>query len=115
MQKLLASIVLMLAACGGSSKSSTTTQRPADEATVDPTVPSWLPQSCIAYHRAVVQAIDCQAVEQEKRDNIKNTFDAASISWKAEENADKARLAEIDATCTSSTESVRTDIAAKCI
>jgi hypothetical protein len=115
MKKLVASIVLMLAACGGSSKSSTATQRPADEVTVDPTVPSWLPPSCIAYHKAVVQAIDCQAVEQAKRDNIKNTFDATSVSWKGEPNADKAAVDEIGATCTTSTESVRADIADKCI
>jgi hypothetical protein len=115
MQKLLASIVLVVCACGGASKSSTGAQRPADEASVDPTVPSWLPPSCIAYHKAVVQAIDCQAVDQTKRDNIKNTFDATSVSWKAEQNADKARVDEIGATCTTSTESVRADIADKCI
>lgn len=114
MKTLFASILLVLAACGGSSKSSTPTQR-TSESTVDPTVPSWLPPSCIAYHRAVVQAIDCQAVEQSTRDRIKTTFDETSVSWKAEDQANAARVDEIGATCTTATDSVRADIADKCI
>lgn len=108
----------MLAACGGSSNSSTGAQRPTGgtgEATVDPTVPSWLPESCIAYHRAVVQAINCQAVDQGKRDQIQKTFDETSATWKAEENADTAKVNEYDATCTATTESVRADIGASCV
>ena len=114
MKTLLASILFVLAACGGSSKPSTTTQHSADS-TVDPTVPSWLPRSCVAYHKAVVQAIDCKAVEQSKRDRIETTFDETSVSWKAEENATTARVDEIGATCTTATDSVRADIADKCI
>lgn len=117
MTKLFASILLMFAACGGSN-SSTGAQHPAQdtaETTVDPTVPSWLPQSCIAYHKAVVQATNCQAVDQTKRDEIEKTFGTTSASWKAEQNADKAKLEEIGATCTTATESVRADLAAKCV
>jgi hypothetical protein len=113
MKTLLASILLVLAACGGSSKPATTPERSAD--TVDPTVPSWLPASCVAYHKAVVQAIDCQAVEQSKRDRIGATFDETSVSWKAEDNANATRVNEIGATCTTATDSVRADIADKCI
>src|SRR4051812_34512859 len=115
MKTLFASILLVVTACGGSPKSSSTTNQQSAESTVDPTVPSWLPPSCIAYHKAVVQAIDCKAVEQEKRDRIKTTFDQTSVSWKAEDNADKARVEQIGATCTTETESVRADIADKCI
>ena len=118
MTRLLASIVLMLAACGGSSKSSTTAQHPTGgtgEATVDPTVPSWVPESCIAYHRAVVQAINCQAVDQGKRDEIQRTFDATSATWKAEENADNAKVDQYSATCTATTETVRADIGTSCV
>jgi hypothetical protein len=97
-----------------SSKSSTPTQHSADS-TVDPTVPSWLPRSCVAYHKAVVQAIDCKAVEQNTRDRIQTTFDETSVSWKAEDNANAARVDEIGATCTTATDSVRADLADKCI
>jgi hypothetical protein len=115
MKQFLASI-LLLAACGGGPKRPTAQAHAGDtEPSVDPTVPSWLPQSCFAYHKAVVQAIDCQAVDQTKRDEIKNTFDAKSVSWKAEQHGDKARVDEIGATCTSATQSIRADIGEKCI
>ena len=115
MKILLASIVLTFAACGGSS--STAAQHPGSsgEARVDPTLPSWLPESCVAYHKAVVQAIDCQAVDQTKRDEIQKKFGEASEGWKAEQNADKAKVDEVAATCTTATASVRADLAEKCI
>ncbi|MGE0395790.1 MAG: hypothetical protein AB7T06_03605 [Kofleriaceae bacterium] len=114
MKTHFASILLLLIACGGSSKSSATTQ-PAGDTEPDPTVPSWLPPSCIAYHKAVVQAIDCQAVEQDTRDRIRTTFDETSVGWKTEDNANEARIDEIAATCSTATDSVRADIADKCI
>lgn len=114
MKILFASILFTLAACGGGSKSTQSPTGGAGEPTVDPTVPSWLPESCLAYHKAVVQALDCQAVEQSKRDEIRSTFDATSVSWKAEAEADKAKIDEIGATCVTATASVRTDIDEKC-
>ena len=86
----------------------------AGEPRVDPTVPSWLPE-CLAYHKAVVQAIDCQAVDPTKRDEIQKTFGEASASWKAETQADKAKVDEIGATCTTATDSVRSDLGQKCV
>jgi hypothetical protein len=118
MNKLLASILLTLAACGGSSKASTAPQHPVDsngEARVDPTVPSWLPQSCLAYHRAVVQAINCQAVDQTQRDQIQDAYGEKSTSWKAEQNANNVKVDEIGATCTTDTDSVRAAIGQKCV
>ena len=85
------------------------------EATVDPTVPSWLPESCLAYHKAVVQAIDCQAVDQAKRDEIQKKFADTSTSWKAEQHAENAKVDEIGATCTAAAASVRADLGNKCI
>lgn len=116
MKTLFASILLTLVACGGGgSKSSTAPSGGSDLPSVDPTLPSWLPESCNAYHKAVVQAIDCQAIDQAKRDEIKKTFGEASTSWKAEQNASDARIDEIGATCTTATESVRADIGQKCV
>lgn len=114
MKLVLASLVLMLG-CGGSSKSTESPTGGPGEPTVDPTVPSWLPESCIAYHKAVVQAINCEAVEQTKRDEIKATFDATSVSWKNEPSADRERVEEIGATCTETTASVRADIGESCV
>lgn len=117
MKMLLASILLTFTACAGSS-SSAPAQHPAPattEARVDPTVPSWLPQSCLAYHKAVVQAINCEAVDQTTRDEIQKAYGDKSSSWKAEQNADSARVDEIGATCTTATGTVRADIGQKCV
>ncbi len=83
--------------------------------TVDPTVPSWLPEPCLAYHKAVVQAIDCKAIDQGKREEIQKAYGDASASWKAEQNANDAKVAEIGATCTKATEAVRAEIGQKCV
>lgn len=117
MKTLLASMVLTFAACGGGSRS-TAAQHPADQsgdASVDPTLPSWLPQSCLAYHKAVVQAVDCQAVDQATRDGIQKKFADASESWKAEQAVDKTKVDEVAASCTAATASVRADLGEKCI
>jgi hypothetical protein len=100
---------------GGGSKPAESPTGGAGEPTVDPTVPSWLPESCIAYHKAVVQAINCEAVEQSKRDEIKQTFDATSVSWKQEPSGEQAQIDEIAASCVTTTESVRADIGERCI
>src|SRR4051812_25887520 len=102
MTKLLALSALLLAACGGRPKSTTpppqqtahqngetygdTTGGP-DQPSVDPTVPSWAPKSCLAYHKVTVEAMGCTAIEQSKRDAIQREYGAASQSWKAMENA----------------------------
>jgi hypothetical protein len=115
MKTLLVAILVTLAACGGSSTPSQHPTAPTEEARVDPTIPSWLPQSCVAYQKAVVQAINCQAVDQTKRDEIQKAYGEKSTSWKAEDNADSAKVNEIGATCRTATGSVRADIGEKCV
>lgn len=112
MHKLLVTFVLLIAACGSKSTATTSPTGGPGEPIVDPTVPSWAPPSCIAYHKAVVQALDCAALDQAKQDEIRAAYDAASESWKAEQDADAARIAEVGAACESSTESVQADSAA---
>lgn len=129
MTKLLIS-ALLLAACGGSPTStSTTPSQPvahqsgetygdttggANQPSVDPTLPSWAPKSCVAYHKVTVEAMGCTAIEQSKRDAIQQQYGAASQSWKAMENADQARIDEIAATCVRSSDAVHADIAGNC-
>ena len=109
-------LIAVLAACGGGPKRPTTTnQGEVGDAEVDPTVPSWTPQACKDYNKAVFQAIKCEAVEQAKRDEIKATYDAAAAGWKAEENADEAKVNEVAASCVQSTESVRATIGSLCV
>jgi hypothetical protein len=117
MTKLLATAALLFAACGGATRSSpqtaTTTSGGTDHA-VDPTVPSWTPKSCIAYHKVTIEALDCPAIEQSKRDQIERDYGEASQAWKREEDADKANVEQIALACERSSESVHAEIAGNC-
>jgi hypothetical protein len=114
MTKLLAMLLLSLAACGGSKPKDNSPVGGPGEPMIDPTVPSWAPASCTTYQKAVFQAINCDAMEKDKRDEIQTTYNSASESWKAEKDADAARIAEVDASCTSNAESVRASIGDLC-
>ncbi len=120
MNKLLTVVALLVAACGGKSPATTNHANGAPEASasnaseLDPTIPSWAPKSCVAYHKAAIEALDCDAIEQTKRDQIKQSYEAASVSWKAEENATPARIGEVDAACQASGDSVRAETVGHC-
>jgi len=125
MKNFLIACGLLLTACGGGAKPSTTPAATGENVTaaetggdgqpeVDPTVPSWAPKTCIAYHRAVVQAVDCEPLEQGKRDAIKTKYAGDSESWKTVE-ATAAKIEEIKAYCESQTASVRGDIGTHCV
>ncbi|MDQ3338750.1 MAG: hypothetical protein M4D80_26590 [Myxococcota bacterium] len=117
MIKLLV-LVVALAACGGSKKDSSdpgTGSGMSGQTGVDPTVPSWTPDSCKAYQKAVFQAVNCEKMEKAKRDEIQASYDTAAASWKAEQNATEAKIAEVGQSCTSSTESVRAAIGDLCV
>lgn len=113
MTKLLVVLVVALAACGGSKKDTSPVGGPGEPA-IDPTLPSWAPASCTAYQKAVFQAINCDAVDKGKRDEIQTAYNSASESWKVEGEADAAKIEEVNQTCTSSTESVRAAIGDQC-
>ena len=86
-----------------------------DEPSVDPTVPSWTPRSCLEYHKVVVEALDCDAIEQTKRDLIQEAYGAASKEWKAESDGTPARILQVAEACERSTASVQADSAGKCV
>ena len=114
MHKLLVVSALLLAGCGSKSKQDTSPTGGTGEPMVDPTLPSWAPKSCNAYHKAVVQALECEAIDQGKRDEIGAAFDSSSAAWKAETDASAARIEEIGGVCLTSSESVQAEIAGKC-
>ncbi len=116
MKHLILASILMVAACGGSkAKNTEVANGGMGSAAVDPTIPSWAPKSCVAYAEAVTQAIGCEDIEKAKRDAVEETYEGALASWKAEQNATAERIAEVDKSCTSSTESVKAEITGHCV
>ncbi len=118
MKNLLLVSALLLVACGGGSKSTKTAENAPTggpgEPAVDPTVPSWAPKSCIAYHKVVVQALECQAIEQGKRDSIKTKYDADAAAWQAMTDAEPGKIAEVGTACEGETTTVQAEITGKC-
>jgi hypothetical protein len=118
--KHLLCLVLGLAACGHSKSADTTNNLTAttppgpDDPSVDPTVPSWAPRSCVAYHKAVVQALACEPVAQARRDEIKAKYDADSDAWRAMHDAEPGKIQEVGLACTGATDSVRGEIVGTC-
>jgi hypothetical protein len=93
---------------------STTATASTTEPEVDPTLPSWAPKSCVAYHAAVVHAVDCQALPQAKRDEIKMKYEAANTSWHGMQNAQQTDIDSVGSTCTAENQSVRAEYSGKC-
>lgn len=119
MTALKIAFVLFVAACGGSKSNQSDTMGgggggSGDEATVDPTIPSWSPQSCVGYQKVVTQAIACDAMDQGERDQIQATYDQDSASWKAEQDATPERIAAVETDCTDKTAAIRTSLEGKC-
>ncbi len=118
MTALKIAFVLLVAACGGSKSNQPDTTMggagSADEAAVDPTIPSWSPKSCADYQKAVTQAIACDAMDQGERDQIQTTYDQDSTSWKAEQDATPERISAVETDCTDKTAAIRTALEGKC-
>jgi len=114
MSKLLVVSILLFAACGSKSNANTSPTGGPGEPLVDPTLPSWAPKTCVDYHKAVVQALDCDAIDQGKRDEIKAAYESSSTAWKAEGDASAARVDEIGTSCASTAASVRAESAGTC-
>jgi hypothetical protein len=103
-------LALGIAACGGGHAEPA---HPSDPA--DPTLPSWAPLSCAAYHKAVVQAGACMAIEQATRDSITTKYDAANTSWHALHDAPPGTIDQIQLLCVEDAKYVRAEIGDKCV
>ncbi|MBA3461838.1 MAG: hypothetical protein H0T46_17895 [Deltaproteobacteria bacterium] len=113
-------LVLALAACGSSKKSnSATTTTVAStgetEEVVDPTLPSWAPKSCNAYHTVVVKAVDCAELDQGMRDSIKAKYETQRTAWASLQNAEQAQIDQIGTECTEDTKAVQAQADGKCV
>ena len=85
-----------------------------DEPAVDPTLPSWAPRSCSAYHAEVVQAAACEEIAQATRDSIKRKYDTANDAWQAMHDAPPGELDAIKVICVEDAKSVHRERVGKC-
>jgi hypothetical protein len=74
---------------------------------VDPTLPSWVPHSCTAYHAAVVKLAECDAVAQEARNTVKTQYDTDNAKWQAMHDQAPDAIDAVRASCTTSMQSVK--------
>ncbi len=70
--------------------------------TPDPTLPSWAPPSCKAYHVSVVKLSGCTAVPQADRDAATAKYDADTKAWHDMTNAQQADLDRVGGECATS-------------
>ncbi len=73
----------------------------------DPTLPSWAPRECVAYHTAVVQLAECDAVSQESRNVVKTQYDTDDARWKAMHDQPPEQVEYVRDDCRAASESVQ--------
>ncbi|HET9990072.1 MAG TPA: hypothetical protein VFQ65_16190, partial [Kofleriaceae bacterium] len=96
------------------------TEQPTTVATsgdnaVDPTLPSWAPRSCKAYHTAVVNLTGCTQVAQDVRDRVSAKYAADNKAWHDMQNATQADLDQVKLSCGDEAASVKAQITNDCV
>jgi hypothetical protein len=117
--KTLIACVLFVTACSHDSKapaepSQRTTTAAAGDDAVDPTLPSWAPRSCKAYHAAVVNLTGCTQVAQDVRDRVSAKYDADNKAWHDMQNASQTDLDQVKLSCGDEAASVKAQITNDC-
>jgi hypothetical protein len=119
MKMLLACVLVSLAACSHDSSAvqqptMASSGTPGAEEAVDPTLPSWAPRSCKAYHAAVVHLAGCTQVAQDVRDRVSAKYDADNKAWHDMQNATQADLDQVKLSCGDEAASVRAQLTNDC-
>jgi hypothetical protein len=124
MKTLIASLLFAsVAACShhdaepatpGMMGSNTNEAATATDPEIDPTLPSWAPPSCRAYHTAVVKLAGCTEVAQDIRDKASAKYDADNKAWHDMKNAQQSDLDQVKASCTDQAASLKAQLTAPC-
>jgi hypothetical protein len=120
MMKLVAlALITAAAACQHDRPAQTTPAPPLTSTTmsgtptvdpfVDPTLPSWAPKSCAAYHAAVVRFVSCETDDAAKREAVRESYDSENKRWHDMMNVEQKAIDEVQTACAART----TDISAK--
>jgi len=121
MKTLIVISALLFGACSHHSNDATTPSAPSTAASdddsdpsVDPTLPSWAPRSCVRYHTAVVKLIGCEEVPQLTRDAAKVRYDADHAKWQAMQDQPQGAIEEVRQSCADDTKLVRGQLTERC-
>lgn len=110
--KTLLALALVLSACSHHSDAKSPS---GPTGMVDPTLPSWAPRSCAAYHVAVVEATECMEIDQGTRESIKTKYEAANTSWHDLHDTRQEVIDQISMLCTEDVKFVHEQGAGKCV
>ena len=80
---------------------------PTEDPMVDPTLPSWAPRSCVAYHTAVDRIVSCTAVDAAKRETIRQTYEAKHKAWQDMHDMPQGAIADVQTQCASDLDAVK--------
>jgi hypothetical protein len=105
---------LLRAACSRRARGSPSPCGPDRKDAVDPTLPSWAPHSCKAYHAAVIHLAGCTQVAQDVRDRVAAKYDADNKSWHDMQNATQADLDQVKLACGDEARSVKAQLTNDC-
>lgn len=119
MKTLIACVLFSLTACSHDSHAVQQPAQPTEasagaEESVDPTLPSWAPRSCKAYHAAVIHLAGCTQVAQDVRDKVAAKYDADNKAWHDMQNATQADLDQVKLTCGDEAASVKAQLTSDC-
>jgi hypothetical protein len=121
MKMLIACALFAVAACSHDSKPAqepaqptATAGTPGAEDAVDPTLPSWAPHSCKAYHAAVIHLAGCTQVAQDVRDRVSAKYDADNKAWHDMQNASQTDLDQVKLACGDEAASVKAQLTNDC-
>jgi|HubBroStandDraft_6_1064221.scaffolds.fasta_scaffold406092_2 hypothetical protein len=78
-----------------------------DHMPADPTLPSWAPRECTAYHDAVVRLAECDAISQESRNVVKTQYDTDDARWRAMHDQPPEQVEYVRDDCRAAAESIQ--------
>lgn len=111
-------LALTIAACHHDKPAATPMPSPTDNTTAagepDPTLPSWAPPSCKAYHATVVKLTACTNAAQADRDAATAKYDADAKAWHDMQNAQQADLDRVKGDCDSAQADAQAKLVAGC-
>jgi hypothetical protein len=134
MKTMLAVVLVAIAGCSHNTASPAApadqTSQPADppappattvasadpyDTLVDPTLPSWAPKTCRAYHATVMRVLGCLAIDETRRASIRAQYDVDHARWDTMHDEPLDAISKVGVQCKASLDAVQGEYDAKCV